>query len=84
MRAGDYLFVGGDFGGVSPADRHTGPFAVFVPPSEIPLPLPPIRGESAAATAVVDDGQGGLIVGGQFAVAGPVTLCLLAPTTCAP
>ncbi len=63
-RAGDRLFVGGDFTSVYPASRFTGTVATFTHGDENAAPLPALSGESAGAMALTDDGAGGWLPAG--------------------
>lgn len=73
-RAGDRVFVGGDFVSVYPASRFTGSLASFAHGREQADALPALWGEDALISAIADDGDGGWFAGGSFTHAGPLSL----------
>lgn len=74
VRAGDRVFVGGDFVSVYPASRFTGSLASFAHGREEHDARPSLWGEDAQISAVADDGNGGWFAGGNFTHAGPLSL----------
>lgn len=66
VRIGHHLFVGGNFGGVYPADRHVGPFAAVSTTTGTNSPLPVLGGY---VRRVIGDGTGGWLMGGY--ISGP-------------
>ena len=79
VRAGDRLFVGGNFTSVYPAARYTGWLATFDPGADIARALPPLSGGYVGVTALADDGAGGWFVAGDFYRVGDLPLGVLTP-----
>src|SRR3954454_2838400 len=70
VRAGDKIYLGGDFSQVGP---RTGPWgAVSASSGQIDTAMPQAAGGAAEVRATVSDGAGGFFVGGDFTHVGTV------------